>query len=55
MYTVPLGLNLFIDSSEASQWGPLFAMSILSLVPIFLIFLAFQRLLTQGIATTGIK
>ena len=55
MYTVPLGLNLFIDSSETSQWGPLFAMSVLSLVPIFLIFLAFQRLLTQGIATTGIK
>lgn len=55
MYTVPLGLNLFLDSSETSQWGPLFAMSILSMVPIFLIFMAFQRLLTQGIATTGIK
>jgi multiple sugar transport system permease protein len=55
MYTVPLGLNLFLDSSEASQWGPLFAMSVLSLVPIFLIFLPFQRLLTEGIATTGIK
>lgn len=55
MYTVPLGLNLFIDSSEVSQWGPLFAMAVLSLVPIFLIFMAFQRLLTEGIATTGIK
>ena len=55
MYTVPLGLNLFLDSSETSQWGPLFAMSILSMVPIFLLFMAFQRLLTQGIATTGIK
>ncbi|MFZ0216731.1 MAG: carbohydrate ABC transporter permease, partial [Candidatus Dormiibacterota bacterium] len=30
MYTVPLGLNLFIDSSEVSQWGPLFAMAVLS-------------------------
>lgn len=55
MYTVPLGLNLFIDSSETSQWGPLFAMSVVSLIPIFIIFMAFQRLLTQGIATTGIK
>ncbi len=55
MYTVPLGLNLFIDTSDTSQWGPLFAMSILSLVPIFLIFLAFQRMLTEGIATTGFK
>ncbi len=55
LFTVPLGLNLFIDSSETSQWGPLFAMSILSLVPILLIFMAFQRLLTEGIATTGFK
>lgn len=55
MYTVPLGLNLFRDFNEASQWGPLFAMSVLSLVPIFLIFLPFQRLLTEGIATTGVK
>ncbi len=55
MYTVPLGLNLFIDSSETSQWGPLFAMSVLSLVPILIIFMPFQRLLTEGIATTGIK
>lgn len=55
MYTVPLGLNLFIDTSETSEWGPLFAMSVLSLVPIFIIFLTFQRMLTEGIATTGIK
>jgi multiple sugar transport system permease protein len=55
MYTVPLGLNLFIDTSETSQWGPLFAMSVLSLVPILVVFLAFQRLLTEGIATTGFK
>ena len=55
MYTVPLGLNLFIDSSETSQWGPLFAMSVLSIVPILIIFLPFQGLLTEGIATTGIK
>lgn len=55
MYTVPLGLNLFIDSSETSQWGPLFAMSVVSLIPIFVIFLTFQRMLTEGIATTGIK
>lgn len=55
MYTVPLGLRLFLDTQEASQWGPLFAMSILSLVPIVIVFLLFQRLLTQGIATTGLK
>lgn len=55
MFTVPLGLNLFIDSSETSQWGPLFAMSVCSLIPILIIFIPFQRLLTEGITTTGIK
>lgn len=55
MYTVPLGLRLFLDTQEASQWGPLFAMSILSLAPIVVVFVVAQRLLTQGIATTGIK
>ncbi len=32
-----------------------FAMSILSLLPIFVFFLFFQRLLIEGIATTGMK
>lgn len=54
-YTVQLGLRSFIDSSGTSSWNELFAMSILSLVPIFLIFLFFQRLLIEGIATTGMK
>jgi multiple sugar transport system permease protein len=54
-YTVTLGLRTFVDSTAASDWGGLFAMSILSLVPIFLIFLFFQRLLIEGIATTGMK
>lgn len=54
-YTVQLGLRSFIDSSGTSSWNELFAMSVLSLVPIFLIFLFFQRLLIEGIATTGMK
>lgn len=54
-YTVPLGLRLFIDSTTSSSWGPLFAMSILSLVPLFAIFILFQRLIVQGISTSGLK
>jgi multiple sugar transport system permease protein len=55
LLTVPLGLRLFLDATGDSAWGPMFAMSILSLGPIFGFFLASQRLLVQGIATTGIK
>jgi multiple sugar transport system permease protein len=54
-YTVMLGLRTFLDSTGESDYGGLFAMSVLSLVPIFVFFLAFQRLLIEGIATTGMK
>ncbi|HTJ59041.1 MAG TPA: carbohydrate ABC transporter permease [Devosiaceae bacterium] len=54
-YTVTLALRSFVDSTAQSDYGGLFAMSILSLVPIFLFFLFFQRLLIEGIATTGMK
>ena len=54
-YTVPVALRSFLDSTSGSNWGAMFAMSILSLVPIFLAFLFGQRFLVQGIATTGGK
>lgn len=54
-YTVPIGLRLFIDSTGQTSLGPMFAMSVLSLVPVFLFFLMFQRMLVQGINTTGLK
>ncbi len=54
-YTVPMGLRLFLDSSGVSSWGPMFAMSVLSLVPSFILFFSLQRYFVQGIVTTGIK
>jgi multiple sugar transport system permease protein len=54
-YTVPVALRAFVDSTGQSSWGQMLAMSVLALVPIFLIFLAFQRLLLEGISTTGLK
>ena len=54
-YTAPVALTLFIDSTSESSVGPMFAMSLLSLVPVFLFFVAFQRLLVEGINTTGLK
>jgi multiple sugar transport system permease protein len=55
LYTVPQGLRLFMASTGESAWGPLMAMSLVSLVPVFVIFLVFQRLLIEGISTTGLK
>jgi multiple sugar transport system permease protein len=53
--TVTLALRSFLDSMGESSWGYLFAMSVLSLLPIFLFFVFSQRLLIEGIATTGLK
>ncbi|MFH5877303.1 carbohydrate ABC transporter permease [Arthrobacter sp. NA-172] len=53
--TVPIALRSFIDTSGTSSFGPMFAMSIVSLVPVFLVFLFGQRYLVKGIATTGLK
>ncbi|MEL7978105.1 carbohydrate ABC transporter permease [Isoptericola sp. F-RaC21] len=55
MMTVPVALRLFVDSQGESNWGSMFAMSIVSLLPVFLVFLFGQRFLVRGIATTGIK
>ncbi|GAA1523600.1 multiple sugar transport system permease protein [Agromyces terreus] len=55
LYTVPLALNAFQDAQSSTNFGEMFAMSVVSLVPIFLIFLFGQRFLIKGIATTGIK
>ena len=54
-YTVPLALRSFLDATDGSNWGAMFAMSIVTLVPIFLAFLFGQRFLVKGIATTGGK
>jgi len=54
-YTIPVALRAFIDNTSQSSWGQLLAMSLLSLVPIIGFFVAFQRLLLDGISTTGIR
>jgi multiple sugar transport system permease protein len=55
LFTVPLGLRSFLDATGESAWGPMLAMSTLSLLPLLIIFVIFQRMIVQGIATTGLK
>ncbi|MGW7752550.1 carbohydrate ABC transporter permease [Streptomyces violaceusniger] len=54
-FTITLALRNFVDQSSSSAYGPMFAMSVISLLPIVLFFLAFQRYLVQGMATSGLK
>jgi multiple sugar transport system permease protein len=55
LHTVPVALRTFVDGQGGTQWGQLFAMSIVGLAPIFGFFLAGQRYLTEGLATTGFR
>jgi multiple sugar transport system permease protein len=52
--TVPVGLRSFVDATGGA-YGQMLAMSVLSLVPTFVVFLTFQRRLVEGISTTGLK
>lgn len=54
MYTSAYALKLFTDSA-GTDFGATFAMSVLSLVPILVIFFFFQKQLVEGISTQGIK
>jgi multiple sugar transport system permease protein len=55
-YTVPLALRAFIDSSGGeSLYGEMFAMSALSLLPVFVVFLAFQKLIIRGVTVGALK
>lgn len=55
LYTVPMALQQFSDSEGTSSWGPMFAMSLVSIAPIIGFFIAGQKYLINGIATTGLK
>ncbi|ACV59464.1 carbohydrate ABC transporter permease [Alicyclobacillus acidocaldarius] len=54
-FTVPLGLESLANAVAQEEWGPLFAMSTVSLIPLFLIFFFLQKYVVRGIATTGLR
>lgn len=54
-YTIPLALNMYLDPNSYNNYGGLFAMSVVSLIPIIVFFIIFQKYIVDGIATDGIK
>lgn len=55
-YTVAVGLSFLKNPyGGATDWGPLMAMGLLSVVPVLALFVASQRYFVQGIVTTGLK
>lgn len=54
-YTVSMALNMFLSNETVSNWGSMFAMSVVTLIPVFVIFFLFQRHVVEGISTSGLK
>lgn len=54
-FTIPLALNMYTDPNSFNNYGGLFAMSVVSLIPVIIVFIVFQKYLVEGIATDGIK
>lgn len=52
--TIQLGLKMFI-SQYSSDYGLIMAGSMLSLIPVLIVFLCFQNYFVEGVASTGLK
>jgi alpha-1,4-digalacturonate transport system permease protein len=54
LFTLPVALNSF-QGEFNTQWDLVLAMTVLTLLPITIVFAFLQRYITTGIATTGLK
>jgi multiple sugar transport system permease protein len=52
--TLPIAIALF-QSEHLTEWGQVFAASIVALIPVIIVFVVFQRHFIRGIASTGLK
>jgi alpha-1,4-digalacturonate transport system permease protein len=53
-FTLPLALNAF-QGDLVTQWNYLLAMTVVTLLPVTIVFAFLQRYITQGIASAGVK
>jgi multiple sugar transport system permease protein len=52
--TLQLGLKMFI-SQYSAEYGLIMAASVLSLIPVLIVFLSLQKYFVQGVASSGVK
>lgn len=52
--TLPIAIALF-QNQHLTQWGMVFAASIVALIPVLVVFVVFQRQFIEGISTSGLK
>jgi hypothetical protein len=54
VYTLQVGLNAYAGELNV-QWHSLLAMTVITMIPVMLVFVFLQRFITAGIAGTGLK
>ena len=52
--TIQLGLRMFIGQFSA-EYGLIMAGSIITLIPVLIVFLSLQKYFVEGVAATGLK
>lgn len=52
--TIQIGLRMFI-SQYSAEYGLIMAASVISIIPVLIVFLTLQKYFVQGIASSGIK
>ena len=53
--TLPIAISGFFGQHQFTQWGYVFALSVLSLVPILIVFISCQRFFVQGLTAGSVK
>lgn len=53
--TLPISISGFFGQHQFTQWGYVFALSVLSLIPILIVFISFQKYFVTGITSGGVK
>lgn len=54
-FTIPVGLNFFIDQYSGTPWNQMMAASLLAMIPCLVVFFFAQRTFIQGAVLTGLK
>lgn len=54
-YPISIALRMFSDPNAITNWGAMFGMTVLSIVPTLMIFIFFQKYLVEGMASSGLK
>ena len=53
--TLPIAIAGFFGQHQFTQWGYVFAMSVLTLIPVVIVFITCQRFFVQGLTSGSVK